>query len=260
VGSTGQAVLELRRPGLHRLDEVQQQVDVLLERAPRTLVVDLSKALHTSSSTIAALMCVRRRASARGVDVVLRAADRRLVDTLERSGLLDALAMGPTSQESRGDSHDRDPATSRPAPRRRVRRVEPGTSADADPTPEVGVTRLDLVCGPQVAQTAQELTRRWAQDRALSTASSKRLASLVLAAVAHGLRFDPRSLTITMRWLDPDRVRVDVRWKGCSGTARTSEAEGDLESTAGTLDAFAQEWGFGTSSGGPIQWMVLDTR
>jgi anti-anti-sigma factor len=249
VGSTGQAVLELRGPGLHRLDEVQQQVDVLLEHAPRTLVVDLSKALHTSSSTIAALMCVRRRASARGVNVVLRAADRRLVDTLERSGLLDALTMEPLPQESRGDAPGRGPAAHRPA-----------RSADAEPAPEIGVTRLDLVCGPQVAQTAHELTRRWAQDRALSVTATKRLASLVLAAVAHGLRFDPRSLTITMRWLDPDRVRIDVRWKGCSGTARASAAEGDLESTAGTLDAFAQEWGFGTSSWGPIQWMVLDTR
>ncbi|WP_460709679.1 STAS domain-containing protein [Nocardioides dilutus] len=235
-------VLDLHRTGLHQLDEVQRQVDLLLEGGPRTLVVDLSAlhgAMHTSSSTIAALMCVRERASARGVDVALRAPDRRLTDTLHRSGLLGMLATKPQPQVA-PDEHE--------------------GLREADSAPEVGVTRLDLVCGPDVARTAQELTRRWARDRALPAASVSRLGALVLAAITHGLRFDPRSVTIAVRWVDLDRVRVDVRWKGCSATARPAGASGDLESTTGTLDALAEDWGFSTNAWGPVQWMVLDTR
>lgn len=127
-------------------------------------------------------------------------------------------------------------------------------------TAAAGVTRVDLVCGPHVAHTAHELVRRWGRDRALAASALDRLASLVVAAVAHGLRFDPRSVSIAMQWLDLDRVRVDVRWRGCSATATVPSAEGELESTVGTLDALAEEWGFSTSNWGPVQWMVLDTR
>lgn len=134
------------------------------------------------------------------------------------------------------------------------------THLDDDGITAAGVTRLDLMCGPHVAHTAHELVRRWGRDRALAASAMDRLASLVVAAVAHGLRFDPRSVTITMQWLDLDRVRVDVRWRGCSTTATVPASDGALESTVGTLDALAEEWGFSTSSWGPVQWMVLDTR
>jgi hypothetical protein len=210
-------VLDLTDPGRHdALDDVQSRLDALLEDGPRVLVVELPDVAQLSSSMFAALMWVHRCAWARGVDVVLQAPDRRLVNTLRNSGLL-----------------------------------------DADP---VGVTRVDLVCGPQVAHTALELVRRWGRDRALSSTAMVRLSSLVLAAVSHGLRFNPRSVTITLRWVDLDRVRVDVRWRNCSRTAIPVEADGDLESTAGTLDALAEDWGFATSSWGPVQWMVFDTR
>jgi hypothetical protein len=126
--------------------------------------------------------------------------------------------------------------------------------------PQVGVTRMDLVCDGQVARTAQERAGRWGRDRALSAAALDRLTSLVAAAVKHGLRFGPRDVAITLRWLDLDRVRVDITWNGCSATARPSAVDGGLESTATTLDAVAEDWGFGASSSGPIQWMVLDTR
>jgi hypothetical protein len=120
---------------------------------------------------------------------------------------------------------------------------------------------MDLVCGPHVARTAHDLVLRWGRDRALSAAALGRLSALVLAAMAHGLRFDPRRVGIAMRWIDLDRVRVDVTWKGCSATAVPSAIDDEeLDATAETLDTYAAEWGFGTGRTGPIQWMVLDTR
>lgn len=87
-GGAGQVVLELPCSGQgDRIDEVQRQVDVLLEGGPRTLVVDMPEGVSLSSSTIAALMWVRRRASTRGVELILGEADRRVVETLLRSGL-----------------------------------------------------------------------------------------------------------------------------------------------------------------------------
>jgi hypothetical protein len=120
-----------------------------------------------------------------------------------------------------------------------------------------GVTRLDLVCGAQVVHTAHELARRWGRDRALATQTVDRLASLVVAAVAHGLRYDPRSVTITLQWLDLERVRVDVRWRGCGTVAAPSPD--DVDWTVGALDTLAEEWGFSTGRWGPVHWVVLRT-
>ena len=40
------------------------------------------------------------------------------------------------------------------------------------------------------------------------------LCLLTSAAVAHGLGSSPGSVTISLRWVDPDRVHVDVAWHG----------------------------------------------
>ncbi len=134
------------------------------------------------------------------------------------------------------------------------------TVSEAWATSEAGVTRMDLVCSPRIEFTAQQMARRWGRDRALPAEAVDRLATLVLAAVRHGLRFGPRGVTILVRWLDTDRVRVDVRWRGCSGSALSRGPAGDVESTAATLDALAEGWGFGASSVDPVQWIVLDSR
>jgi hypothetical protein len=124
----------------------------------------------------------------------------------------------------------------------------------------VGVTRFDMICNARTPVTVAGLARRWGEDRVLSAAAVGRLAMLVRAAMEHGLRFDPRGVTMTLRWLDVDRVRIDVWWDGCSSTARRARFDGDLESTAAALDVLAEDWGFTTSRSGPVQWMVIDTR
>lgn len=124
----------------------------------------------------------------------------------------------------------------------------------------LGVTRLDLVCSPQIGLTAQAFARRWGQDRAVSARTADAVAALVLTAVEHGLRFGPRAVTIAIRWLDLDRIFIDVRWHGSSWIAVSVVAECDLGSAEAVFDALADEWGFGVSGPGSNQWMVVDTR
>ena len=137
-------------------------------------------------------------------------------------------------------------------------RVETGLPAATDS--EAGVTRMDLVCSSHIGFTARDMARRWGRDRALSPVTAERLLALIDAAVGYGLRFGPRGVTIMLRWLDPDRMRVDVKWRECSGTAISPRPGGDVESTAATFDALAEAWGFVTTNADPLQWIVLDTR
>lgn len=72
------------------LEDVHDRLETLLESGPRELVVDMSDVAQLSSTTIAALLWINQRCSARGVGVVLRAASRRNLETLRRVGLLGA--------------------------------------------------------------------------------------------------------------------------------------------------------------------------
>jgi hypothetical protein len=120
-----------------------------------------------------------------------------------------------------------------------------------------GVTRLDLHCNDATDDTAQALVRRWCKDRAVPVPAANAIVTLVRAAVVHGLRFEPRAVGVGLRWLDPDRVLVDLRWRGCAGTAVDA---GEQDATTAVLDACAEAWGFGTSASGPTHWFVVDTR
>jgi hypothetical protein len=119
-------------------------------------------------------------------------------------------------------------------------------------------SRIDVVCGPDVLSTVLALTGRWAEERAVAEVARARLTALVRAAMEHGLRFDPRGVTMLIEWLDPGHVRLDVRWHGSAGTASTPVEGGDVGATISTLDTLAERWGFGSSGGDPVHWMVVD--
>ncbi|UMG91831.1 hypothetical protein [Nocardioides sp. TF02-7] len=123
-----------------------------------------------------------------------------------------------------------------------------------------GVTRFDVLCRPGVVETVLGLVDRWASDRALSEGSVTRLESLMRVTLAHGLRFGPRRLTLLIRWQDLERVRVDVRWSGCSDAAAADQGGHDLQATIATLDALAADWGVARDDGGWLQWIVADTE
>lgn len=68
------------------LESVHEQVEVVLARGPRCLLVDVSEVADLSSTTVAALLWIRRRCSERGVDVALRGVAGRNRDALRRIG------------------------------------------------------------------------------------------------------------------------------------------------------------------------------
>ncbi len=133
-----------------------------------------------------------------------------------------------------------------------------GTHLDPDADKAPGVSQYHLICGPHVRDATVELLGRWAQDRAVPTSGADRLTLLSSAAIAHGLLFRPRAVTVSLRWVDPDRVRVDLRWHGVAGVAPGSVTQAKLDSTIAIFDAVADNWGFGHGST-TTHWLVLDT-
>lgn len=67
--------------------------DELLERGPRTVVVDMSEISHVSSATVSALLWTVRRCSGHGIAVVLRDPSRRCLRTFRRAGLLSVVRI-----------------------------------------------------------------------------------------------------------------------------------------------------------------------
>lgn len=139
------------------------------------------------------------------------------------------------------------------------RRPRVPDATDTDGT-QPGVTRFDLVCRTGIVENVLALTRRWAEDRALRDRASARLAVLVRAAMAHGLRFDPRTMTLQVRWLDRDRIRVDLRWFDCAAAAKPSPGADRVGATTWLLDTVANTWGIGRTRNGWVHWIVVDTR
>lgn len=119
-----------------------------------------------------------------------------------------------------------------------------------------GVSRFDLPCGPQAPDDALELVGRWARDRALPAPAMDRLCQLTSAALAHGTRLHPRSVTVRLRWTDADRVLLDVQWHGARRVHPIAASKTD--EIARVMDAAADSWGF-ESGATPDHWMVLDT-
>lgn len=95
-------VVRLRDLGLTRVvDDVQRQTHDLLETGPHCVVIDLAAVDRLSSSTVAALLWVKRCCSTRGIAVRLRNGSRTVVDELERTGLLQAVAQEPVPRGGR---------------------------------------------------------------------------------------------------------------------------------------------------------------
>lgn len=125
---------------------------------------------------------------------------------------------------------------------------------------QLGVSTITLASGPQIRAQVEDFMRRWAQDRALSSSASERLRRSASAAVGHGLMVRPLRLTLSVRWIDLDRVRLEFRWHGCTSASSTSRDDDRAWTAAlAALGTEAQSWGVRRAQE-TIQWMVLDSR
>jgi hypothetical protein len=138
----------------------------------------------------------------------------------------------------------------------------PGVAAD-DGADAPGTTRFHLLANPTATTAARDLVRAWCRDRAVPGQAADRLAVLVQTATRVALERDPRRLAIGLRWLDPDRVILDVRSRGCSSpgpvTARHGRRSAHTSPAAMVFDVTSQGWGSRLRATESVQWFVVDT-
>jgi hypothetical protein len=118
------------------------------------------------------------------------------------------------------------------------------------------IMRFDITDHPQVADLLPAAIRRWAEDCELSTDTRERLGLLAHAAVSHGLRFDPSAVDLLLRWLDPNRLLIDLRCVGCAEAATPTSDRADVGGTISTLDVLAADWGIRRDTRESVLWMV----
>ena len=87
--------------------------------------------------------------------------------------------------------------------------------------------------------------------------TSARIAS---SAVKQGLVHEPRALTLALRWVDLDRVRLDFRWHACVARFPGRDHQREQAPALATLRAESQTWGLMHRGHQTTQWIVLDSR
>lgn len=137
-------------------------------------------------------------------------------------------------------------------------------SGVADETADApGTTRFHLVGSPAATTAARDLVRAWCRDRAVPGQAADRLVVLVQAALRVALERDPRRVAVGLRWLDPDRIILDVRSRGCSApglvAGRPGRRSAHPSPAAMVFDAAAQGWGSRLRATESVQWFVVDT-
>ena len=123
-----------------------------------------------------------------------------------------------------------------------------------------GVTRLELACelGRDVSAEAVTLVRRWGHDRAVPAPAIDRMCELTSAALDQAAGLPPWHVTVCIRWADPDRARVDVRWYGRGHIAKDRDQVGDAAVRTATLVVDTVPADDTGERFTPTAWMVID--
>ncbi len=90
-------VIRLQDMGLMpALDHVPAALEAIVEAGPRTVVVDMSELSRLSSTTVAALLLIKRRCRLRGTEVFLRSPSSESLAMLQRVGLVTVTSADPS--------------------------------------------------------------------------------------------------------------------------------------------------------------------
>lgn len=126
-----------------------------------------------------------------------------------------------------------------------------------------GTTRFHLQGSSTATTAARDLVRAWCRDRAVPGQAADRLVVLVQAATRVALERDPRRVAVGLRWLDPDRIILDVRSRGCSSpgpvAGRHAHRSAQASPAAMVFEVAAQGWGSRLRATESVQWFVVDT-
>ena len=126
-----------------------------------------------------------------------------------------------------------------------------------------GTTRFHLSGNPAATTAARDLVRAWCRDRAVPGLAADRLVVLVQAATRVALEGDPRRVAVGLRWLDPDRIILDVRSRGCSRAGPVAGRPGRRSPHTSpaevVFDVAAQGWGSRLRATESVQWFLVDT-
>lgn len=143
---------------------------------------------------------------------------------------------------------------------------QPTTRCDVSPpVPPTGhfdLTRGETHAPERVATLVRGVevaARKWCQDRALPPATETTVACLLRDAVTCTARVRPRGLTLTIRWVDLDHVRLELVWLDCKAGASTVGEQ--AERSAPAFDELADGWGIAAVGATDAwQWFDVDTR
>ncbi len=124
-----------------------------------------------------------------------------------------------------------------------------------------GVTRFHFIGNTEAEPAACDRARRWCTDRAVPAPAADRIVLLVRAATSLALELDPRRVAVGMRWLDADRVVVDVcsRGRATSCSAARARAARAGSSTI-VFDAASEGWGLQHRATESVHWFVVNTQ
>ncbi len=133
------------------------------------------------------------------------------------------------------------------------------------PVPVAGRFDLTGSDGPESAGlsstrgSVMAVARKWCVDRALRPATVTTVAYLTGEAVSCGRRVGAKGLSLRMRWLDLDRMRIELDWHGCRAAALSADEA--LQPSVCPFDRLADGWGVEARGVDEShQWFDIDTR
>lgn len=118
-----------------------------------------------------------------------------------------------------------------------------------------------------VRRAVVAVARRWCVDRALRPRTLLTVASLMDEAVRYGCRYGAQGLDLSIRWLDVDRMRLELTWHGCPATRMATDMAPDRVEDSGVhlparvFNRLADGWGVEVAGVDESwQWLDVDTR
>ena len=103
------------------------------------------------------------------------------------------------------------------------------------------------------------IARAWCADRALGPGIVAAVTDLVREALSCGCRSGAAEVSMTIRWIDLDRMRIELVWHDAVASAMTQD--GEQRASTDEFDRLTDRWGVRpTGASESCHWFDVDTR